>query len=163
MKRKAGDCKDRIKAYRSTYDDMCKNVKGLEPRLNRMKSYKSVDISGKSGIIKEKDINIFKSVGAAAFKDVVSLPNGNKGKIQEGSKITKVVVFAGKGTNKELRVAEHLERQYAVPKTEWKHVRGDGYVVCDDGKTRHAELHWFESNETGRIKMKVKRYFDNES
>ena len=54
MKRKAGDCKDRIKAYRSTYDDMCKNVKGLEPRLNRMKSYKSVDISGKSGIIKDQ-------------------------------------------------------------------------------------------------------------
>lgn len=51
MKRKAGDCKDRIKAYRSTYDDMCKNVKGLEPHLNRMRSYKSIDISGKSGII----------------------------------------------------------------------------------------------------------------
>lgn len=52
MKRKAGECKDRIKAYRNTYDDMCKNVKGLEPRLNRMRSYKSIDISGKSGIIK---------------------------------------------------------------------------------------------------------------
>ena len=51
MNRKADDCKDRIKAYRSTYDDMCKNVKGLEPRLNRMKSYKGIDISGKSGII----------------------------------------------------------------------------------------------------------------
>lgn len=64
---------------------------------------------------------------------------------------------------KKSRVAKYLEKQYDVPKSEWRHCRGDGYVVCDDGKTRHAELHWFESDKTGRIKMKVKRYFDDES
>ena len=60
MKRRAGDCKDRIKAYRSTYDDMCKNVKGLEPRLNRMRSYKSIDISGKSGIIRVESEEMYR-------------------------------------------------------------------------------------------------------
>ena len=124
---------------------------------------KELTAEREKGIIKERDIQIGKSLGAAAFRDIVSLPNGNKGKIQEGSKITKVVVFAGKGTSKELRVAKHLEKQYNVPQSEWKHSRGNGYVVCDDGKTRYAELHWFESDNTGRIKMKVKRYFDDES
>lgn len=54
MKRKAQDCRDRVKAYRDKYEDMCKNVKGIEPRLDRMRTYKvksGVDNSGKSGII----------------------------------------------------------------------------------------------------------------
>ena len=114
-------------------------------------------------IIKENDIKIHHSLSAAAFRDNILLPNGNTGKIKEGSTITKVVAFAGKGTNKELRVAKYLEQQYGVNRDEWKHSRGDGYVVCDDGKTRHAELHWFECKDIGRIKMKVKRYFNDES
>lgn len=108
-------------------------------------------------------IDIGKSLGAASFRDTVLLPNGTKGRLKENSTITKVVDFAGKGTQKELRVANFLEKQYNVPKSEWKHTRGNGYIICDDGKVRHAELHWFESKQTGRVKMKVKRYFDDES
>ena len=136
---------------------------GNELRYNRMsvvRKDKGLTKGGSGGIIKG-EIQIGRSLGAAAFRDNVLLPSGNKGKIQEGSKITKVVVFAGKGTKKELRVANHLAKQYNVPEGEWQHVRGDGYVVCDDGVIRHAELHWFESDKTGRIKMKVKRYFDD--
>lgn len=152
------ECNKRIKRYQAKYKEIS-DITGIAQDKKRMTLTKSAD----SGIIKENDIQIGKSLGAAAFRDTVTLPNGNKGKIQEGSKITKVVVFAGKGTETELRVAKHLEKQYDVPKAEWKHSRGDGYVVCDDGITRHAELHWFESDKTGRIKMKVKRYFDDES
>lgn len=90
-------------------------------------------------------------------------PDGSTGKIKEGSKITKVVAFAGKGTGNELRVAKHLEKQYGVSAKEWQHSHGDGYVVCDNGTVRHAELHWFECSEIGRIKMKVKRHFKDES
>lgn len=46
MKRKAQNSRDRVKAYRDKYDDMCKNVKGIEPRLERMRTYKGIDISG---------------------------------------------------------------------------------------------------------------------
>lgn len=55
MKRRAQNCRDRVKAYRDKYEDMCKNVKGIEPRLDRMRTYKAkanVDISGGSDIIK---------------------------------------------------------------------------------------------------------------
>lgn len=169
MARASGDkvlarrCREKTAAYREKYDALCDAV-GLEKRYNRMAAYgaKAVDKTGGRGIIGE-DIQISRSLGAAAFRDDILLPNGRRGKIQEGGKITKVVTFAGKGTQKELRVAKHLEKQYNVPASEWQHTRGDGYVVCDDGITRHAELHWFESKETGRIKMKVKRYFDDES
>lgn len=162
----AKDCEDKINIFKDKYTDLCDKV-GLEKRYNRMASYNSRSSSIKpltynknDGIIRN-DIQIYKSLGAAAFRDTVKLPNGNKGKIKEGSKITKVVTFAGEGTNKPIKVANHLEKQYNVPASEWKKSRGDGYVICDDGIERHAELHWFESEKTGRIKMKVKRYFDD--
>lgn len=70
MKRKAEDCKDRIKAYRNTYEDMCNNVKGLELRLDRMKNVKGVDISGKSGIIKESAKKNITHITAKAIENV---------------------------------------------------------------------------------------------
>lgn len=112
-----------------------------------------------NGILKSSEIQIGKSLGAAAKNNNVLLPNGNKGHLKEGTKITKVVVFAGAGTSRPVKIAQRLSERYGVPESEWRKVRGDGYVVCDDGVTRHAELHWFESHETGRIMMKVKRYF----
>lgn len=105
------------------------------------------------------DIEIGKSVGAAAFRDPVKLPNGKTARLAEGTKITKIYVFAGKGAKKPVRVAELLARQYHVSPEEWQHTRGDGYVDVD-GVIRHAELHWFEHPDVGRVKMKVKRWFD---
>lgn len=120
---------------------------------------KLVEKSANGGII-EKDIHIAKSLGAAAYRDEVKLPNGQRGKIAEGSKITKVVTFAGKGTNKPIKVAKYLSKQYkGVPENEWKKCRGDGFVEYENGTIKHVELHWFESKQTGRIKMKVKREF----
>lgn len=108
-----------------------------------------------------KDIQILRSVGAAAFRDSVKLPDGSFSRLKEGSKITKVFVFAGKGTNKPIKVAHYLEKQYGVPQNEWKKVRGKGIIMAN-GQERTAELHWFESDQTGRIKMKVKRYYDED-
>lgn len=105
------------------------------------------------------NIQIHKSIGAAAKNYPVRLPDGTISKLQEGTKITKVYTFAGKGTNKVIRVAKNLEKMYNIPISEWKKVRGDGYVVIK-GKSRHCELHWYETKATGRVDMKVKRYFD---
>lgn len=159
----AEQLRQRLKVFNEKYK-MIAETTGIKPQQSRMAVIKTkiIDNSIKTDII-EQDIYIAKSLGAAAFRDTIMLPNGKNGKIQEGSTITKVVTFAGKGTNKELRVAKHLAKQYNIPESEWKHSRGDGYVVCDDGVVRHAELHWFESDSTGRIKMKVKRYFNDES
>ncbi len=118
-------------------------------------------VSGKvPTVIKQRDISIHKSVGAAAKNYKVRLPDGTISKLVEGTKITKVYTFAGKGTNKEIRVAKNLEMRYNVAAGEWKKVRGDGYVIDEKGRDRHAELHWYETIDTGRVDMKVKRYFD---
>lgn len=137
---------DRVSQYEKELDDW---IKGKN----------DVSKGAKNGILELGDIIIPKSLGAGAFRDVVRLPSGQLSKISEGTKITKVIVIAGKGTNTQLKVSEHLSKQYNVPHDEWKKVRGDGYVDYE-GKSRHAELHWFHSDKTGRVKMKVKRWFD---
>jgi len=137
----------------------------LKHNTNDLKQPDSLTPNDEGGII-ESDIYIHKSLGAKVHRDDVLLPNGRRGKLKENSKITKVVTFAGKGTKKSVKISGWLSekyKEYKVHPTEWKKTRGDGYVVCDDGTTRHAELHWFESDKTGRVEMKVKRYFDNES
>ena len=42
MKRKAQENRDRVKIFRDKYDDMCSSVKGLEPKLERMRVHKAV-------------------------------------------------------------------------------------------------------------------------
>lgn len=104
-----------------------------------------------------EEIEIGRSVGAKAHTDEVKLLDGSFGKLEEGTKIVKVVSFAGKGSKKTLRVANYLEKRYNVPAEEWSHKRGEGFVNEGKGIITKNELHWFESNATGRIKMKVKR------
>lgn len=108
------------------------------------------------------DITIYKSLSAAAFRDVVKLPDGTYSKISEGTKITKVFVFAGGKTGKKVKVAKYLAKQYGNKEKDWSKVRGEGFVDIKDS-SKKCELHWFESNKTGRVKMKVKRWFDDEN
>ena len=71
MHSRAQDCRARVKAYRNKYDDMCKNVKGIEPRLDRMRVYKGVDNGGRSGIIKEQSR---KNITAITDKAIEKVP-----------------------------------------------------------------------------------------
>lgn len=123
--------------------------------------YKTVVISDDLGYNID-DIIVPKSLSAAAFRDAVKLPDGTYTKTTEGTKITKVVVFAGGKTNKKVKVAPYLAKQYNNNPKDWRKVRGEGFVDVDK-TSRRCELHWFESKQTGRIKMKVKRWFDDES
>ena len=110
-------------------------------------------------IIELDDINIGKSLGAAASNHKVWVEGEGYYKLAEGTKITKVHVFAGKGTKTPVRVAKHLTKQYGGIEENWQHTRGEG-IVNFEGKNRRAELHWFENQDVGKIKMKVKRWFE---
>ena len=54
MRRKADECRNKAKVCRNAYDEMCAKA-GLTPHPERMRNYKGVDISGKSGIIEERE------------------------------------------------------------------------------------------------------------
>ncbi len=112
----------------------------------------------KRGIINQRDYDVPKGLGAAAKRYDVRLLQGGNASIKEGSKITKIKTFAGKGTDKEIRDRFDLEAQYGHPADSWQKNRGEA-VVVHKGKERKAEIHWYEA-EGEKVRMKVKRYFD---
>ena len=120
-----------------------------------MRNLKVVEDSDKSS-----KIVIQKSLGAASKNYPVKLPDGNHVKFAEGTEITKIKAFAGKGTSTEIRNAIFLEAEYGIKASEWKKFRGEGYVVIN-GRKRKAEVHWYEADGE-RVKMKVKRYLDED-
>ena len=110
------------------------------------------------GIIYSPDKQIGRSVGAAAFRDKALDIDGSFKHIKEGSKITKVVTFAGKGTSKPIKVSNRLSELYGGDEKDWKKARGEGLFVID-GADKTAELHWYEHELLGRKEMKVKTWF----
>lgn len=171
--------KERAMAYLNKYDGLVKGVPGLEDRRDRMRVFegsvssrkgktidkitsdfaaKKLTNGGKGGIIKNENIIIPRSVGASGRNYPVKLPDGNHSKFAEGTEITKVKVFAGKGTKIPIREAIALENNYGISADEWQKVRGEGVVVYKR-KNRLAEVHWYEANGQ-KEKMKVKRWLD---
>ena len=111
--------------------------------------------------LEKPDIIINKAVGAANKLYSVRLPDGRDAKLAGGTKITKIKIFAGKGTDTDIRIANLLEERYGYPAKEWEKVRGEG-IVRDEGQNKKAELHWYEA-QGERYEMKVKRWFDDEN
>lgn len=124
----------------------------------KKKYLKALEKDSESGIM--KSFIVGRSVGAAAKRYSVKLPESNQHtKLAEGQQI-EGTAFAGKGTNKEIRVRFILESRYGIPASEWQKVSGKGEVIVD-GKRRKAELHWYEAEGT-IVEMKVKRYLDED-
>ena len=118
-----------------------------------------VDKSEESVIIKE-NILVGRSLGAASKNYPIRLLDGNHGKVLDGTGITDIVTFAGKGTNKPIRVAKKLEEHYGYPAEEWEKVRGTANIRAGN-VNKKAELHWYEANGE-RVEMKVKRYYEED-
>lgn len=104
------------------------------------------------------NIQIGKSLGAAAFRDDVLLPDGTHTKITEGSKITSIVQIAGKGQKRKIDEIDGLLQKYGGERNEWQKMRGNGYVD-DLNMSRPCELHWYQEKSVGRVKMKVKKFY----
>lgn len=125
---------------------------------------KEVANSGKNAIIDLPDIPIYKAVGASGKNYPVKLPDGNHARLAPNTAITKVKVFAGRGTSTAIRKASILSalyRHYNIKPSEWQKVRGDAFIMAK-GEKKHAEIHWFEADGM-RVEMKVKRFFEDES
>ena len=141
---------------RAKYFGLDKSKDFAEFKDKYLKAAKTLENTGKSGIIK-----VSKSVGAAGKNYPVKLPDSNQHvKLAIGQTI-QGKVFAGKGTDEEIRDRYRLESAYGIPAEEWEKVSGEGKVIVD-GKEVMAELHWYEANGEAH-ELKVKRFVDDES
>ena len=126
------------------------------------KAAKKVDKSEKPDIIKLKDIEVGKSLGAKAKNyEILDPSTGEYFKFAEGTKIQNAEVFAGKGCKKALdkAVAEGLEKQIGGKADNWQHAKGHG-IIDYYGEERPAEVHWFQEKTVGKHKFKIKRWED---
>jgi len=57
-----------------------------------------------------------------------------------------------------IRDAMRLRKQFGHGR--WRKLKGVAIVRIAGGKTRKAEVHWYEAHGIGRRKMKIKRLLD---
>ena len=118
--------------------------------------------AGEPDTLQEEDWHIGRSLGAAAMNfDIKDPRTGKIYHFMEGTNISHVEVFAGKGVRNKLRpqVAAGLSRHYGGKPRDWKHVKGIGTIEAG-GRVRTAEVHWFEAKGIGRVEFKVKEWLD---
>jgi SPP1 gp7 family putative phage head morphogenesis protein len=120
----------------------------------RKKGPETLENTGNNGII-ESDILIPRSAGAKARNYDISLPDGGKTHLTEGTRITSVETIAGKGRERQIDVIDYLLDTYGGEELEWQKKKGIGYIDFE-GESYRAELHWYEEPTAGRHEWKVK-------
>ena len=148
--------------FNPNHDDRGRFASGGGGSSGGGKAAKKVDKSEKPDIIKLKDIEVGKSLGAKAKNyEILDPSTGEYFKFAEGTKIQNAEVFAGKGCKKALdkAVAEGLEKQIGGKADNWQHAKGHG-IIDYYGEERPAEVHWFQEKTVGKHKFKIKRWED---
>ncbi len=77
--------------------------------------------------------------------------------IKEGREIDGIYSFAGKGSDKNLVVSGLLAKQLGGKPDEWAHLCGFATITATDGTESRAEIHWFEHDDVGQVKFKIKK------
>lgn len=106
------------------------------------------------------DLVIGRSLGAKALNyDIKDPRTGKTYHFVEGTTISGVEVFAGKGVRSKLRpkVTAGLVERYGGRPKNWQHVKGFG-TIEKGGHYITAEVHWFQESSVGRCEFKVKRW-----
>lgn len=101
------------------------------------------------------------AVGAKALRDyLVNMPGGSETRFYPGSEIEEKAVFAGKGSEKELRVRNRLSETYGGNPDDWYHSSGEGWLFdpADNGRIKKAEVHWMGNDEVGLYEFYFKRW-----
>ena len=108
----------------------------------------------------EPDFMIGRSLGARALNyDVKEPRTGKVYHFAEGTTISHVEVFAGKGVATKLRprVVNGLVSRYGGRANQWQHAKGIG-TIERHGIPRTAEVHWFQESSVGKCEFKIKRW-----
>ena len=123
-------------------------------------SAKPIDKSPKPVIIKLKDEQIGKSLGAKAKNyDIMDLGTGEHFNLVEGSKIQNIEVFAGKGVKDTFRKADVYAKKYGGKPENWQHAKGIGKIDYY-GEERKANIHWVQCERYGKHEFFVKEWLE---
>ncbi|MBQ7844991.1 MAG: hypothetical protein IJ392_02440 [Clostridia bacterium] len=113
----------------------------------------------------ESSFPILRSLGAkAANYEIVDKQTGIVYHFVEGQKIKDAKTFAGYGGMKPLEkdtldgLCEEFPRS---SRKKWAHRKGIA-LIENDGEEVKAEVHWFQEENVGKVKFKVKKFLDED-
>ena len=78
--------------------------------------------------------------------DILNLRTKQRYRFKNGTKLTRVHVFAGKGCSKEFRDAEKYARRYGGRASDWQHCSGIGYITNGSSLLK-CEIHWVQGKD----------------
>ena len=141
----------KVKNAQAKYNAFCKKT-GRTKRLDRTQVYDyNKSVSSKATAAAKRREKLEASLRGSPVK----LPDNTLSKITVGAKITDIETFAGKGSNKSLRVKDFLVKNYGGQANEWQHSKARTYVDTDDGPKK-AVIHWFYEERIGAKEVFVK-------
>ena len=100
---------------------------------------------------------------ANQVSDVLDLKTKERYRFKEGTTLTQVHAFAGRGCLKEFEKAEKYAQRYPKSgnrKEDWQHCSGVGYVVRGSD-TAKAEIHWVQGKDNKIREAFIKEYLDD--
>ena len=107
-----------------------------------------------------------KAEDANKSSDVLNLRTRERFKFKDGTKLTEVHVFAGKGCSKEFRDAEKYAERYGKkdPKlanpSDWQHCSGKA-TITNGSKILDREVHWIQGADGKMREAFIKEYNNN--
>lgn len=141
----------KIREKQADYNAFCKKT-GRTKRLDRTQVFDyNKSVSGKAVAAAKRREKLETSLRS----NPVKLPDGTFSKITEGTKISDIETFAGKGSKTDLRVKNFLVQNYGGSAENWQHSKGRGYIDTADGPKK-AVIHWFYEENVGAKEIFVK-------
>ena len=89
--------------------------------------------------------------------DVLNLKTRQRFKFKNGTKITHVEAFAGKGCAREFRKADEYAKKYGGKKEDWQHCSGRA-VITNGKKDFTREVHWVQGADGKMREAFIKEY-----
>ena len=89
--------------------------------------------------------------------DILNLRTKQRFKFKDGTKITRVEAFAGKGCVREFRDADKYAKRYGGKKEDWQHCSGQATIT--NGKVDLTrEVHWVQGSDGRMREAFIKEY-----
>lgn len=98
-----------------------------------------------------------KAEDANKSSDILNLRTKQRYKFKDGTKLTEVHVFAGKGCSKEFRDADKYAKRYGGKASDWQHCSGKA-TITNGEKTLSREVHWVQGADGRMREAFIKEY-----
>lgn len=151
--------KERSMAINKAIAEKNENLKTRQIEENR-KQAQQLNANNQSQLPRRKRLKDISAENANRTTDVLHLRTKQRYRFKDDTNITNVLVFAGKGCNKEFRDAKKYAKRWGGKPEDWQHCSGDA-MITDGTRTLAREVHWVQGADGKMREAFIKEYGGN--